>query len=56
MISGAYDEAQPVAVSPYADRIPGARWEIFPESSHLPNVEEPARYIAVVESFLRGEV
>jgi L-proline amide hydrolase len=43
-----------VAVTPYADLIPGARWEIFDESSHLPNVEEPARYLAVVESFLRG--
>jgi L-proline amide hydrolase len=56
VISGAYDEAQPVAVSPYAEWIPDVRWEVFPESSHLPNVEEPARYIAVVESFLRGEV
>ena len=54
VISGRYDEATPVAVTPYADLIPGARWEIFDESSHLPNVEEPARYLAVVESFLRG--
>jgi len=55
VISGAYDEAQPVCVTPYADLIPGARWEVFAESSHLPNVEEPDRYQAVVESFLRGE-
>ena len=55
VISGAYDEAAPVAVRPYADLIPNARWEIFEQSSHLPNVEEPARYLSVVESFLRGE-
>jgi L-proline amide hydrolase len=42
-------------VSPYAELIPGARWEVFAESSHLPNVEEPERYAAVVESFLRGD-
>jgi L-proline amide hydrolase len=54
VVSGAYDEAQPVCVSPYAELIPDARWEVFAESSHLPNVEEPARYAAVVESFLRG--
>ncbi|MET9312121.1 proline iminopeptidase-family hydrolase [Kribbella sp. NPDC003505] len=54
VISGAYDEAQPVCVAPYAELIPGARWEVFEKSSHLPNVEEPDRYVAVVESFLRG--
>ncbi|MEU8223317.1 proline iminopeptidase-family hydrolase [Kribbella sp. NPDC048915] len=54
VISGAYDEAQPVCVVPYAKLIPDARWEVFEDSSHLPNVEEPARYVAVVESFLRG--
>ena len=56
VISGAYDEAAPVAVRPYADLIPGARWEIFEDSSHLPNVEEPARYLSVVESFLSNEI
>ena len=55
VVSGAYDEAQPVCVSPYAELIPDARWEVFAESSHLPNVEEPERYGAVVESFLRGD-
>ena len=55
VVSGAYDEAQPVCVAPYAELIPDARWEVFAESSHLPNVEEPERYVAVVESFLRGD-
>jgi L-proline amide hydrolase len=56
VVSGAYDEAQPVCVAPYSDLIPDARWEVFAHSSHLPNVEEAESYVAVVESFLRGEV
>jgi L-proline amide hydrolase len=54
VVSGAYDEAQPVCVTPYAKLIPDVRWEVFEHSSHLPNVEEPARYVSVVEAFLRG--
>jgi L-proline amide hydrolase len=54
VLSGAYDEAQPVCIAPYAELIPGASWEVFAESSHLPNVEEPERYVEVVEAFLRG--
>jgi L-proline amide hydrolase len=54
VISGAYDEAAPVAVTPYAELIPDARWEVFMASSHMPHVEEPSRYLTVVESFLRG--
>jgi L-proline amide hydrolase len=54
VISGAFDEAAPVAVTPYAELIPDARWEVFAASSHMPHVEEPARYLEVVESFLRG--
>jgi L-proline amide hydrolase len=41
-------------VTPYAELIPDARWEIFVASSHMPHVEEPSRYLTVVESFLRG--
>jgi L-proline amide hydrolase len=28
------------------------RWEIFENSSHMPFVEEPDRYLDVVEGFL----
>jgi L-proline amide hydrolase len=52
VISGRYDEATPACVRPFAERIKGARWEIFEESSHLPHVEEPDRYMKVVGAFL----
>jgi L-proline amide hydrolase len=52
LLSGRYDEATPVTVQPYFDRIPGVRWEIFEESSHMPFVEEPERYRDVVTTFL----
>jgi L-proline amide hydrolase len=53
LISGRYDEATPATVQPYYDHIPDVRWEIFEESSHLPNLEEPERLRAVVTDFLR---
>ena len=36
------------------DRVPGARWEIFEESSHLPHLEEPDRFFEVLTDFLAG--
>jgi L-proline amide hydrolase len=53
VISGRYDEATPVTVQPYADRVPNARWEIFENSSHMPHVEEEEAYLAMVGAFLR---
>lgn len=52
LISGRYDEAAPETVQPFFDAIPDVRWEIFEESSHMPFVEEPERYRAVVATFL----
>ena len=52
LLSGRYDEATPATVEPYFERIPEVRWEIFEDSSHMPFVEEPERYRAVVEGFL----
>jgi L-proline amide hydrolase len=54
LISGRYDEATPVTVQPFMDLIPDVRWEIFEESSHLPHLEEPVRFRAVLEAFLNG--
>ncbi len=55
LISGAHDEATPRILGEIAQRIPGARWELFEWSSHMPHVEEPARFRDVVAAFL-GEV
>jgi L-proline amide hydrolase len=52
LLSGRHDEATPATVQPFMDAIPDVRWEIFEDSSHMPFVEEPDRYIEVVEDFL----
>jgi len=52
VISGQYDEATPETVRPFAERIPNARWHIFPNSSHMPHVEERDAYMKVVQDFL----
>ncbi|MCX5200082.1 proline iminopeptidase-family hydrolase [Streptomyces sp. NBC_00237] len=54
LISGRHDEATPAVVQPYQDHIPGARWEIFEESSHLPHLEEPERFRQVMNDFLKS--
>jgi L-proline amide hydrolase len=52
LASGRFDEATPGTVQPFFDNIPDVRWEIFENSSHMPFVEEPERYLSVVEEFL----
>ena len=53
LLSGRYDEATPRTVQPFYDTIPGARWEIFESSSHMPFIEERERFIEIVDDFLR---
>lgn len=52
LISGAHDEATPRIVGEIHDRIPDSRWELFAWSSHMPHVEEPAKFQQVVREFL----
>ena len=52
LISGRFDEATPRVVQPFKDRIKGARWEIFENSSHMPHVEEQEKCMDVVGRFL----
>jgi len=54
VLSGRHDEATPVTVRPFRQLIPDARWEIFENSSHVPHLEEPERFHAVVSDFLTG--
>ena len=49
LVSGRYDEATPHIVGQIHERIPGAEWEIFEESSHMPHVEEPEAFLERVE-------
>ncbi len=52
LVSGQYDEATPTMVSEIHQLIPGSTWELFPESSHMPHIEEPARFKRIVTQFL----
>jgi L-proline amide hydrolase len=54
VINGAYDEATDACVQPYVERIAGARWRRFADSSHMPHVEERQAYMAEVDRFLHG--
>lgn len=54
VLSGRYDEATPKVVEPIATNIPGARWILFEQSSHMPHVEERERYLEVLRRFLDG--
>ncbi|MER7071824.1 proline iminopeptidase-family hydrolase [Terrabacter sp. NPDC000476] len=53
VVAGAHDEAMPSVWEPFTSRIPDVRSHVFPESSHMPHVEEPDAFLDVVESFLR---
>jgi len=53
LVSGRYDEATPHIVEQIHSRIPGAQWELFEESSHMPHVEESDAFLARVEAFLK---
>jgi L-proline amide hydrolase len=53
VVAGAHDEAMPAVWQPFLDRIPDVRSHVFPESSHMPHVEEPDAFLDVVEAFLR---
>lgn len=53
LISGRHDEATPLVVRPYVENLPGCRWVIFEESSHMPHVEEKELCLKTVSEFLR---
>ena len=53
LVSGRYDEATPHIVEQIHQRIPGAQWQLFEESSHMPHVEEPDAFLERVETFLK---
>ena len=52
LVSGQYDEATPAMVKEIQGLIPGSKWELFAESSHMPHVEDPAKFKRVVSEFL----
>lgn len=54
VISGRFDEATPIVIRPFIEHIKGAKWVEFPQSSHMPHVEETESCMAVVDEFLRA--
>jgi proline-specific peptidase len=50
--SGRFDEATPLIAETVRNGIPGAKWVIFEESSHMAHAEEPERYMQVLDAFL----
>ena len=52
LISGRHDEATPLVVRPYVENVPGCRWIVFEESSHMPHVEEKDLCLKTVSDFL----
>jgi len=53
LLSGRYDEATPDVVETIHHGIHGSEWVIFENSSHMPHLEEPQRYIQVLADFLK---
>jgi L-proline amide hydrolase len=54
LVSGRHDEATPLIVGQIHERIPGSRWALFEQSSHMPHVEEPEAFLETVEAFLQA--
>ena len=52
VINGRYDIAQDWVVAAYYEKIPGAQWIKFENSSHNPSWEEREEYMRAVETFL----
>lgn len=53
LLSGRHDEATPAIVRTIHEGIPGSDWVLFEESSHMPHLEEPERFMNVLNGFLR---
>lgn len=52
VLSGRYDEATPAVAETVHRGIPGSRWVLLEESSHMPFWEERGRYVEGVAEFL----
>lgn len=52
VISGEHDEATPAVVRPLVDALPDARWELIEGASHETHLEQPERFLELVDVFL----
>ena len=51
-LCGRHDEARPEDTAWYHSLVPGAELVVFEQSSHMPHLEEPDRYLQVLRDFL----
>jgi len=52
LVSGEHDEVRPHVVASMHERLRHGERVLFDDSSHMPHIEEPVRFLAVVEEFL----
>ncbi|MFE0510024.1 proline iminopeptidase-family hydrolase [Streptomyces sp. NPDC058964] len=52
VLRGEQDEATAESVAPFAEFIAGAQLRVFPESSHMPHIEQEAAFRDAVAAFL----
>jgi L-proline amide hydrolase len=52
LVSGEHDEVRPEVVAAMHERLRDSEWALFEDSSHMPHVEEPRRFLEVVSGFL----
>ena len=52
ILSGRYDESTPVLNETLRNGISGSEWVLFENSSHMPHLEEPERYLNVLYEHL----
>lgn len=55
VLRGEYDEATAATVEPFLSGVPDVTGVVFPNSSHMPHVEEEGSYMQIVGDFLDGK-
>jgi L-proline amide hydrolase len=51
---GEFDEATQDCIQPFIEEIPDVRWQVFPDSSHMPHVETKTACLAAIHAFLEA--
>jgi proline iminopeptidase len=51
-LCGRYDETRPEETAWYHSLVPGAEMVVFEDTSHVPHLEEPERFLQVLRDFL----
>lgn len=52
VVSGRHDLATPATAAQLYQEISGSEWVVFEHSAHMPHLEEPERYLEVLDGFL----